>query len=96
MVVSLKSSFKADFHSVEFFDWTGNPLFACENVAVNLNRLLRMGNISLCKIQSARKIPLSGNQPLGPKTRQMLASDLCGNENSLLDSGPYDFRVIEI
>ena len=35
-----------------------------ENVVVNLNRMLRVIKISLSKIQSARKIPLSGNQPL--------------------------------
>ena len=54
---------KADFHSVEFSDWTGNPLFTCENVALNLNRMLRLTNVLLCQIQSARKILLSGNQP---------------------------------
>ena len=32
---------KADFHSAEFSDWTENPLFTCENVAVNLNRMSR-------------------------------------------------------
>ena len=29
-------------HPVEFSDWTGNPLLMCENVAVNLNRVLRL------------------------------------------------------
>ena len=53
---------KADFHSVEFSDWTGNPLLMCENVAVNLNRMLRMTKILLSKIQSARKILLSGTR----------------------------------
>ena len=39
----------------------------CENVAVNLNRMLRMTKILLSKIQSARKILLSGNQPVDPE-----------------------------
>ena len=48
---------KADFHSVEFFvDWTGNPLFTCENVALDLKRMLRVSNNLLCQIQSAQKI----------------------------------------
>ena len=39
------SCFKADFHSVEFSDWTGNLLFTCENFALNLNRTLRLTNV---------------------------------------------------
>ena len=27
--------FKADFHSVQFSDWTGNPSLTCENVALD-------------------------------------------------------------
>ena len=54
---------KADFHSVEFSDWTGNPLLMCENFAVNLNRTLRVTKVLLCKIWPVRKILLSGNQP---------------------------------
>ena len=54
---------KADFHSVEFSDWKENPWFTCENVALNLKRLLRVSNNLLCQIQSARKILQSGNQP---------------------------------
>ena len=54
---------KADFHSVEFSDWTGNPLFTCENVALDLKRMFSVCNNFLCQIQSARKILLSGNQP---------------------------------
>ena len=46
-------SVKADFHSVEFSDWTGNPLLMCENAAVNLNRMLGMTKILLSKIQCA-------------------------------------------
>ena len=53
--------FTADFHSVEFSDWTGNLLFTSENVALNLNSAT---NVLLYQIQSARKILLSGNQPL--------------------------------
>ena len=56
---------KADFHSVEFSDWTENPLLMCENVAVNLNRMLRVTKVLLSKIQSAWKILLSGSQPTG-------------------------------
>ena len=55
---------KADFRSVEFSDWTGNPLLMWESVTVNLNRMLRMSKILLSKIQAARKIPPSENQPL--------------------------------
>ena len=53
----------ADFHSVEFSHWTGYPLFTCENVVLNLNRMLRVTNIVFCQIQSAWKILLTGNQP---------------------------------
>ena len=31
-------SFRADCHSVEFSDWTGNPLFTCENVAFGFQK----------------------------------------------------------
>ena len=50
------SILKADFHTVEFSDWIGNPLFTFENVALNLNRLLRVTNVLLlpCQIQSSR------------------------------------------
>ena len=58
-----RTTLKADFHSVEFSDWTGNPLFTCENVTLDLKRMLRVCNNLLCQIQSARKILLSGNQP---------------------------------
>ena len=61
---SLLTFLKADFHSVEFSDGTGNPLFACENVALNVKRMLRVSNNLFFQIQSARKILLSGNQPL--------------------------------
>ena len=60
-----EKSLKADFHSVEFSDWTGNPLFTCENVALNLIRMFPMTKTLLCQIQSGRKILLSGNQPTG-------------------------------
>ena len=60
----LTAHLKADFHSVEFSDWTGIPLLTCENVALNLNRMLRVTNVLSFQIQSARKILLSGNQPL--------------------------------
>ena len=46
---------RTDFHSVEFSDWTGISLFVCENVGMILNRMLRVTNILLPKIQSARK-----------------------------------------
>ena len=64
MVGHFYQRLKADFHSVVFFDWTGNPLLMCENVAMNWNRMLRVSKILLSKIQSARKIVLSGIQPL--------------------------------
>ena len=38
--------FKADFHSVEFSDWTGNPFFMFEKVAVNFIRMLRVTKIN--------------------------------------------------
>ena len=53
---------KADFHSVEFSDWTGNSLLMCENFAVNVNKMLRVTKILLSKIQSAWEILLSGSQ----------------------------------
>ena len=62
--ISLRDkTLKADFHSVEFSDWTGNPLFMCENTALNLNRMPRVTNILLSQIQSARKILLNRSQP---------------------------------
>ena len=53
---------EAAFHSVEFSDWTENPLLMCENFAVNLNKTLRVTKILLSKIQSSRKILLSGKE----------------------------------
>ena len=47
--VSGKISIKADFHSVEFSDWTRNLLLTRENVALNLKRMLRMNNTLSCK-----------------------------------------------
>ena len=58
---SLFLGLKADFHTVEFSDWTGNPQLMCENVALNLKRMSCMTKILLSKIQSARKILLNGN-----------------------------------
>ena len=49
-------------------------MFTCENVALNLNRMFRVTKILLCQIQSARKILLSGNQPLGQKQRPIVSS----------------------
>ena len=48
-------------------DWTGNPLFTCKNVTLDLKRMLRITKILLCQIQSARKILLSGTQPIQKK-----------------------------
>ena len=62
--LEIQANFKAGFQSVGFSDWTGSPLFVCENVAVTLDRMSHMTNILLSKIQSAWKILLSGNQPL--------------------------------
>ena len=58
-----KVKIKADFHLVEFSDWTGNPLITCEHVALNFNSMIEVTSALLCQIQSARKILLSGNQP---------------------------------
>ena len=41
---------KADFHSVEFSDWTGSLLFKCENVALNLKRMLHLTNSTEWKL----------------------------------------------
>ena len=54
---------KADFHSVEFSDWTESPLFTCENIALDLKRISHVTNNLLCQIQSIRKILLNENQP---------------------------------
>ena len=62
-MIGLNIFVRADFHSAEFSDWTGSPLFVCENGAVILNRMSHVTKILLSKIQSARKILLSGNQP---------------------------------
>ena len=53
-----------DFHAVVFSNWTENPLLMCENVAVNLNKTLRVTKTLLSKLQSTGKILMSGNQPL--------------------------------
>ena len=81
---------RADFHSVEFSDWMGNLLFTCEHVALNLNRILHVSNISLCQIQSTRRVLLSVSQPLRvslekqPKTTfrpvSIILSDCLSNE----------------
>ena len=55
---------EADFHSVEFSDWTGNPLFTFENVALDLIRMSRVSNNLLCQIQFSRGVLLGGNRPL--------------------------------
>ena len=52
---------KADFHFVEFSGRTRILLYSREKIALNLNRVLWMTNIS------------SGNQPLsGPKSKEPL------------------------
>ena len=58
---------KANFQSVEFSERPEILLFTRENVALKLNRLLRLSNISLSKIPPARDIPLTGNWPLERK-----------------------------
>ena len=58
-------SVKVDFHSVEFSEWTENPLFTREAVALNLNKKFRVTDLLLCLFPSVRKILLSGNQPKG-------------------------------
>ena len=54
---------KANFQSVEFSEQAENLSFTRENVALKLNRLLLLRNISLSKIPPARDIPLTGNWP---------------------------------
>ena len=39
----------ADFQEVEFSEWNRNPLFTRENVAFNLNRMLRATDLLLKK-----------------------------------------------
>ena len=46
---------KADFHSVESSERTGNLLFTIEIVALNLNKMLRVTDLLLCLFLSARK-----------------------------------------
>ena len=55
---------KANFQSVEFSERAEILLFTRENVALKLNRLLRLSNFLLSKIPPARKIPLTGNWAL--------------------------------
>ena len=54
---------KADFQSVEFSERAEILLFVGENVALKLNRSLRVSNFLLSKIPPARKITLTGNWP---------------------------------
>ena len=49
---------------MEFSERAEILLFTGENVALKLNRLLRLSNISLSKIPPAQDIPLTGNLPL--------------------------------
>ena len=55
---------KANFQSVEFSERAEILLFTRENVALKLNRLLRLSNILLSKIPPARKFQLTGDWPL--------------------------------
>ena len=59
----VKLTVKADFQSVEFSERVEILLFTREDVALKLNRLLRLSIILLSKIPPARKIPLTGNWP---------------------------------
>ena len=51
----LSGTVKADFHSEEFFDWIGNLLLTCENVALNLNRMLHLFSIYCVKFSTLGK-----------------------------------------
>ena len=53
----------ADFQSMEFSKRAEILLSSRENVALKLNRQLRLSNLALSKIPPARKIPLTGNWP---------------------------------
>ena len=55
---------EANFQSVKFSERVEIILFTRENVALKLNRLLRLSNILLSKIPPAQKILLTGNWPL--------------------------------
>ena len=63
-VFCLYLTFKANFQSVEFSERAEILLFTRENVALKLNRLLRLSNILLSKITPARKFQLTGDWPL--------------------------------
>ena len=60
----VRTRVKADCQSVQFSERAEILLFAGENVALKLNKLLRLGNFLLSKIPPARKIPLTGNWAL--------------------------------
>ena len=62
--VQCECSLKANVQSVEFSERAEILLFTRENVALKLNRLLRLSNISFSKIPPAWDVPLTGNWPL--------------------------------
>ena len=69
----------ADFHSQNCP--IGQEIFCLhlENVALNLNSMLRVTKYLLCQIQSARTTLLSGNQPLkGWTSRPPSLNDFSG------------------
>ena len=53
---------KADFQSVQFSERAEILLFAGENVALKLNRYLRLSNFLLSRIPPAWKIPPTGKR----------------------------------
>ena len=75
LLITYSITLKVDFQSVEFSERVEILLFAGENVALKLNRQLRLSNFLLSKIPPARKIPLTGNWAL----TEMLLFYTCSN-----------------
>ena len=92
------SPFKTDFQSVEFSELIGNLLFTTEHVALNLNRILRMINISSCisvrcsenytewKLACRRK----------PTNAEKLANRLLTQTNKILEEDVRNILLLSI
>ena len=81
-----RADLKADFQSVQFSERAEILLFAGGNVALKLNRYLRLSNFLLSKIPHARKIPMTGNWALSSPRPLVMTLKWCGPTGIQTDS----------
>ena len=83
---------------MEFSERAEILLFARENIALKLNRLLRLSNVLLSKIPPARKISLTGNWPLLRIDKLIISLSLRklpnGNDSSEKSKGSVSVFII--